>query len=116
MEDEVPTMLTLDHDNLIKLKEYGSDGVLEEKGCPVKRGVPYMVLEVAKHGELFDWIAYSGIRLTERFARYFFRQMIEGLEHMHGKGHSHRDLKLQNVLINEEWKLKIADFGFSGPL
>ena len=60
-----------------------------------------MVLELAKGGELFDYLA-SGGALSERFARYYFRQLIEGLSHMHQNGIVHRDIKLQNLLLNDK--------------
>jgi serine/threonine protein kinase len=74
--------------------------------------VPYIILELATGGELFDFIFHTGA-LTERQARYYFRQLIAGLEHIHFQGFAHRDLKLQNVLLSEDKTLKIADFGFA---
>ena len=77
--------------------------------------VPYLVFEIARGGELFDFIKHSGA-LTEREARHYFRQLIDGLESMHNSGLVHRDLKLQNILIDHKMVLKIADFGFAAPL
>lgn len=57
----------------------------------------------------------SNGRFEEPFARYFFRELVNGLHHMHQHGIVHRDLKPENILLDEEFKLKIADFGFSAP-
>ena len=74
-----------------------------------------MVLEYAKGGEIYDTVAFTG-KFNEEMARYFFRQMMEGLKYMHEKGVTHRDLKPENVLLDEDHVLKIADFGFAGPV
>lgn len=42
--------------------------------------------------------------------------MIAGVEALHEAGFAHRDLKVDNMLVDENWVLKIADFGHQGPL
>ena len=49
----------------------------------------------------------------EKLVRTYFRQMIEGLEYIHSKGIAHLDLKPENLLIDEDFVLKIADFDLS---
>ena len=43
------------------------------------------------------------------------KQLLEGLDHCHLSGITHRDLKADNLLLDENYDLKIADFGFAGP-
>lgn len=73
-----------------------------------------IVMEYAAGGELFDKIVEAG-RFSEEQARYFFQQLIEGVEFCHELGVAHRDLKLENVLLDGSPKglLKICDFGYS---
>lgn len=71
-----------------------------------------MCIEYAEGGELFEYISETGT-FTEDEARYFFRQIIYALEYMHGKGYCHRDLKPENILFDEEFNVKLADFGFA---
>ncbi len=46
-------------------------------------------------------------------ARYYLRQLVEGVEYCHGMGVCHRDLKPENLLLDEAGNLKISDFGLS---
>lgn len=73
------------------------------------------MLEIAQGGELFDFIANSG-KFTEPEARYFFKQFMSGLDYCHTNQIAHRDLKPENLLIDKDYNLKIADFGFAGPI
>jgi serine/threonine protein kinase len=72
-------------------------------------------LELADGGELFDWIKWTG-RFEEPLARYYFHQLISGLSHCHNSGFAHRDLKPENLMIDSNYTLKIADFGYAGPI
>lgn len=56
-------------------------------------------MEYAAGGELFDRIARAG-RFTEDEARYFFQQLIAGVYYCHRSGVCHRDLKLENTLLD----------------
>ncbi|XP_057443727.1 serine/threonine-protein kinase SRK2A-like [Lotus japonicus] len=74
-----------------------------------------IVLEYAAGGELFDRIC-SGGRVSEDEARYFFQQLISGVSYCHSKQICHRDLKLENTLLDGSRlapRVKICDFGFS---
>ncbi|GMH34694.1 hypothetical protein BSKO_02555 [Bryopsis sp. KO-2023] len=73
-----------------------------------------IVMEYAAGGELFDRIVKAG-RFSEDEARYFFQQLIHGVEFCHKSGVCHRDLKLENTLLDESPMplLKICDFGYS---
>ena len=56
-------------------------------------------MEYASGGELFDRVLENG-RMREDEARYFFQQLISGVAYCHAKGVAHRDLKLENALID----------------
>ena len=69
-----------------------------------------MVLELVNGGELFDKIDRQG-RLSEEQARYYLRQLCDGLSHCHARGICHRDLKPENLGLTTEGRLKLFDFG-----
>lgn len=73
-----------------------------------------IVMEYAAGGELFDRICTAG-RFSEDEARYFFQQLISGVSFCHSMQICHRDLKLENTLLDGSAapRLKICDFGYS---
>lgn len=73
------------------------------------------MLNLASSGELFDFVSASG-PFSEPLARYYFKQALEGLDYCHSNGIAHRDLKPENLLLDNNFKLKLADFGFAGPM
>ena len=72
----------------------------------------YLILEYAEGGELFDFIADTG-KLDQNMTRYYFKQLLDGLEFIHNRGFVHRDLKPENLLLDSKGNLKIADFGYA---
>jgi serine/threonine protein kinase len=111
---EVETMSKLSHPNIVNLIEYSKDAFVEKEDG-TKYPVICIGLELATGGELFDYVALTG-RFDERIARFYFKQLIAGLDYVHQRGVTHRDLKPENVLYDSHFNLKIADFGFAAPL
>jgi serine/threonine protein kinase len=109
IEKEVDILKKIDHPHITKLIDAGYNN-LESKG---KINQVYVIaLEVASGGELFDFISMTGA-FTEDVARYFFHQFIDALEYLHRSGISHRDLKTENILLDKNFNLKVADFGYA---
>jgi serine/threonine protein kinase len=102
------------HENIIGLVEYNWNGKLIKSNGKTKE-VLYVVLELASGGDFFDYVITSGERLPEDIARYYFKQLIEALSFLHKNDVIHRDLKLENLLLDNSYTLKIADFGLSAP-
>ncbi|XP_052192094.1 serine/threonine-protein kinase SRK2E-like isoform X2 [Diospyros lotus] len=71
-------------------------------------------MEFASGGELFERICNAG-RFSEDEARFFFQQLISGVSYCHSMQVCHRDLKLENTLLDGSPapRLKICDFGYS---
>jgi serine/threonine protein kinase len=90
------------------------EGDLVKPNGQIKK-VMYIALELARGGELFDYIAQTG-HLSMEATRFYFKQLIDALSFIHTNGYVHRDLKLENLLLDENFNLKVADFGFSAPV
>ncbi|KAH9472680.1 hypothetical protein Pst134EA_003284 [Puccinia striiformis f. sp. tritici] len=71
----------------------------------------WLITELCSGGELFDYLVEK-TRFTEFEARRLFGQICLGLGYVHGRGVVHRDIKLENVLLDERCNPKLADFGF----
>jgi len=112
--NEAKVMKQLDHPNIIKLYEYNDKGIIE-KSNGKRISVIYLVLELITGGELFEYVALTG-RFSEKLARHYFKQLIDALEFIHSKGFAHRDIKAENLLLDSNYALKLADFGFSAEL
>ncbi|KAA3677940.1 MAP/microtubule affinity-regulating kinase [Paragonimus westermani] len=98
---EVKIMKMLNHPNIVRLYE-----VIESD-----RHV-YLVMEYAPNGEVFDYLVTNG-RMKEKEARARFRQLVSAVEYCHCKKIVHRDLKAENLLLDKDYNIKLADFGFS---
>lgn len=72
----------------------------------------YLVTEHAKKGEIFDHLVSRG-RMAEDEAARLFVQMLAAVGYCHSNGIVHRDLKAENLLLDENMNIKLADFGFS---
>ncbi|XP_071482405.1 testis-specific serine/threonine-protein kinase 5-like, partial [Diadema antillarum] len=77
----------------------------------------YLVLEYAANGDILSYINDSvletGLAVDEEKARQLFRQIMGGVTYCHGLNVVHRDLKCENILLDESWNVKISDFGFA---
>jgi len=71
-----------------------------------------IVQELAAGGELFSLLSHSG-PLPEEVARLYFQQLISGMAHLHALGIAHRDLKPENLVLDENFSIKIADYGLA---
>ncbi|XP_021897626.1 mitogen-activated protein kinase kinase kinase 18 [Carica papaya] len=72
-----------------------------------------LFLEYAKGGSLSDRLKKSGSGLPESDVRRYTRAILKGLRHIHAKGFAHCDVKLDNILMFDDGKIKIADFGLA---
>lgn len=71
-----------------------------------------MVMEYAGGGDLLKYVKKRK-RLSECEARSLFKQIVYGLGHVHSHSVLHRDIKLDNILLDDENRVKICDFGVS---
>src|SRR5437588_1078056 len=100
-EREAQAAATLAHPNIVQVFDYGED-----------EGRPYMVLEYLPGGTLAERLP-EGAALGDEETRQVATDIAAGLAHAHQHGVVHRDLKPGNVLFDEEWRARVADFGIA---
>ncbi|OCT72477.1 serine/threonine-protein kinase SIK3 [Xenopus laevis] len=98
---EVQIMKMLCHPHIIRLYQ-----VMETER------MIYLVTEYASGGEIFDHLVAHG-RMAEKEARKKFKQIMAAVHFCHCRNIVHRDLKAENLLLDANLNIKIADFGFS---
>ncbi|XP_063722035.1 uncharacterized protein LOC134848491 [Symsagittifera roscoffensis] len=98
---EINILKKLNHVNIVRLYQ-----------VMVSNNMLYLVTEHAANGELFEFLAEHG-RMEEPEAQRIFWQIVLAVEYCHQQGVVHRDLKVENLLFDSFWDIKIADFGFS---
>uniref|UniRef100_A0A8C5DJE8 non-specific serine/threonine protein kinase n=1 Tax=Gouania willdenowi TaxID=441366 RepID=A0A8C5DJE8_GOUWI len=98
---EVQIMKLLRHPHIIRLYQ-----VMETER------MIYLVTEYASGGEIFDHLVAHG-RMAEKDARKKFKQIVAAVHFCHCRSIVHRDLKAENLLLDHNLNIKIADFGFS---
>ncbi|KAF2283951.1 hypothetical protein GH714_017549 [Hevea brasiliensis] len=103
VQREIMNHRSLKHPNIIRFKEVFL--------TPTHLAI---VMEYAAGGELFERICSAG-RFSEDEARFFFQQLVSGVNYCHSMQICHRDLKLENTLLDGSSapRLKICDFGYS---
>ena len=100
---EIQLLRRLDHPNIVKLLE-----VFETETTI------YIVMEHMDKGDLYTLLkSQKKGRLSEPQAKPLFLQILRGLEYIHSQRILHRDIKLDNILIDQSSNLKICDFGIS---
>uniref|UniRef100_H9GCF2 calcium/calmodulin-dependent protein kinase n=1 Tax=Anolis carolinensis TaxID=28377 RepID=H9GCF2_ANOCA len=99
---EIAILKKLDHVNVVKLIE-----VLDD---PAEDNL-YMVFDLLRKGPVME--VPTDTPFTEEQARLYFRDIVLGIEYLHYQKIIHRDIKPSNLLLGDEGRVKIADFGVS---
>ncbi|NXV73150.1 TSSK1 kinase, partial [Atlantisia rogersi] len=99
---EIQALKRLSHPSIIKTYE-----IFETSA-----GKVYIVMELGKKGDLLDYIKSTGA-MQEDIARIKFHQLASAIKHCHDSDFAHRDLKCENILLDDDLNIKLSDFGFS---
>lgn len=112
VDNEITILRHLNHKNIVSLIDYGDSGTIEK---PSGRSIPnlvYIIMEYVSGELLFDVCQGLGA-MGEDSGRFFATQLLNSMEYMHGNRVAHRDLKLENILLDKQFNVKLADFGFA---
>ena len=98
---EIKLLQALRHENVVRLHE-----------MMVTRGSIYMVFEYMEH-DLNGILAHPQVEFSDAHLKSLAQQLFSGLDYLHRKAVLHRDLKGSNLLLNNQGRLKLADFGLA---
>jgi len=92
---EIEALKRLSHPYIISIERIQSNSI---------------IMKYYRRGDMYYYIRYG---LPEYVVRHYAKQLIEALIYCHKMGVSHRDVKPDNLLLTEEWNIKLCDFGLS---
>ncbi|XP_057521795.1 CBL-interacting serine/threonine-protein kinase 6-like [Amaranthus tricolor] len=101
MKREISVMKRLKHPNIVELYE-----------VMATKSKIFLAMELVRGGELHTKVSKEG-KLEEDLARSYFKQLISAVDYCHSRGVFHRDLKLENLLLDQDGNVKVTDFGLS---
>jgi len=102
LKQEMKIMLKLKHPNIIK----AYDVIKTRKAA-------FIFMKFAKNGNIAQYIEKLGKPLRETKAKVWFGDIMSAIHYLHMKGIAHRDIKLENFLLDENETALLTDFGFS---
>ena len=116
MQNELTIASRLSHPNILQVLEASTKVVYTGKtGSTKDTKFAYIASEFMLNGELFDTLKSKGA-LPLPVVKYYGRQLLSAVHHMHTQGVAHRDIKCENILLDADFNLKVIDFGFTSPL
>ncbi|XP_065190108.1 phosphorylase b kinase gamma catalytic chain, skeletal muscle/heart isoform-like isoform X2 [Sycon ciliatum] len=101
---EIDALERVSHQYIIKLHEWYQSPVYF-----------FLVFELAAHGELFDQLN-KAVRFSEMRSRMVMKQLLLAIEHIHSLNIVHRDVKPENILLGENFNVRLSDFGFAAVI
>ena len=112
IEKEIEILKGLTHENIVTMSEYGCEGRIVKSSQKEIKNQVYILTEYLSGGTLFDLVDQQG-PLGEIASHALFSQLLETMSYMHQIGVVHRDIKLENILLDSNLNVKLADFGFA---
>ena len=103
--NEINIHSKLEHENIIKLYNFNEDNENIN-----------IIMEYAPNGNLYDLITKEKTGFNEYKAFEYFIQVVNAVYYLHNNNIIHRDIKPENILIGEDNKIKLCDFGWAKEL
>ena len=107
----------------LSLKKYGTgflhykeDNILFNNNIHEIEKVYYEIEELAENGELFNYVYELNKGFNEQIAAKIFLNIVKSLNVLHKKGIIHGDIKPENILVGNDFNIKLIDFGFSNQI
>ncbi|GAB9466627.1 Camk protein kinase [Globisporangium polare] len=92
----------------------GHPHLLNYRSAHVEDNSIFLLMDFCEQGDLYSYLeGHEERKLDEPLARHFFRQILLGVQFLHQHGVAHRDISLENVLLDDKFIVKLCDFGLS---
>ncbi|XP_078702968.1 uncharacterized protein LOC144928476 isoform X4 [Branchiostoma floridae x Branchiostoma belcheri] len=108
---EIKILRQLSHRSIVNLKEIVTDKS-DALDFRKDKGAFYLVFEYVDH-DLMGLLESGLVQFNEDQIKSMMKQLMQGLDYCHKKNFLHRDIKCSNILINNRWQVKLADFGLA---
>lgn len=112
---EFEVLSTLSHPHIVRPLGFSKSAAYRREEPKVKYSAPFLALELLPNGELCEVLVETGA-LSQEAARYLFWQILNAIDFLHSKGLAHRDIKLENILLDQNFDAKLVDFAFAHSL
>ena len=99
----------MNNPNIIHLEGYSTGKISIQ--VKITNNANYLILEYCPKGDLFEYVQIE--RFTERQAKYIFKKILLGVQALHGANICHRNLKLETILLDNNFTPKISNFVFA---
>ena len=110
-EKEIKILNLIHHNNIVNIISSGEGPIIKE-GIK-SENYKYIVLEYAEKGDLFDYVFFPQSGFGEKIGKAIFKEILIGINSVHENNVAHRDLKMENIMLDKDFNIKIADFGFA---
>ena len=127
-EKEIQINKSLPPKHFLSLIKYGSGYICQENDSKEQNNINkllekynrnkifYKIEEIAENGDLFNYVYELGKGFPEKISAKIFINILKNVKILHENNIIHGDIKPENILIGNDYSLKIIDFGFSQKL